>query len=146
MSKKKIKAVVLDMMYRDGANYKTGEEFYFTNKKNIPLEEIKEVLTKAELLGDDGFIPHYYKLPTLAPIENEFVPIFGNSDDHSFMSLQAVDIKEVPDNFSSYEDADISEVLETTKSDYPKEMRKKDKEGAIKYLRNSADELEKMKL
>lgn len=124
--------VILDMRYRDGANFKSSEDYVLPNSKNLSADEVIEGLE--HIYEGDPFIPQYFKLPTLAPHDNEFINTY-NDLDHPYMELNGVKVvseeegqKHVP------HDVDISEVIKLVKKGGDTEVMKKKKQEAIRAL------------
>jgi hypothetical protein len=74
--------VQLSIMYRDGGNWKTFNDYTLSNKKGYPKAVIEHVVN---MLENDPLIANYYGLPNQAPYDNEFIPCPG--DDHSFQEI-----------------------------------------------------------
>jgi len=99
-------------MYRDGGNYKTSGEDYFTNKQNIKPEDVWNLLYEHNLV-DDGIMVEDYGIESIAPISNEFLYVDPNSLDHSYCEIQAVDSESLEKPPKDNTDlVDISEVMD----------------------------------
>lgn len=103
-----MKVIEIDVMYRDGNNYKNCEAELFTNKDNIPFEEIKKAI---ESLGEDGIMVQDYGINSIAPMDNEFLPSTG--DDHSYCEITGVEESEHP----TQPEKDIKTVLDLIKNE-----------------------------
>lgn len=135
--------VILEMMYRDGCNYKTSKDFHVTNEKNLTEEYISKILNRFLLINEDGVIANYYDLPSLAPVDNEFISAQG--DDHSFTEFTGYHFSKGPTD--NEHDTDISEILHLMKSpELVAEKRKEALAEAIKQTQKQLTELNEMKL
>lgn len=99
--------IEMHIMYRDGANYKTGETVLFENKDNLPEDEIynfieENISTYQPIIADD------YKLPNIAPYDNEFVPC--GQYDHPFIEITNVAHLERVNKNEHYEESDITDI------------------------------------
>ena len=136
----KPKYVVLCMMYRDGANYKSGEDFYFAYDSDLSEDEIRERFKPLTEDNTDGFVPSYYGLETISPVENEFIPV-SNDYDHAFCTI--TDIR-----FESYcsdkgDKRSISEILTNLEDESSIELAREDaKIEAKEYLKKQLKALE----
>lgn len=106
------KFIRLDLMYRDASNYKTCENYYFSNNKGLDKEVIESCLKQLEA---EPFIPFYYGITNHpAPINNEFLPLHNN-DDHSYVELCEWDMDDAPYNSDQFCD-DISDIVEAVQN------------------------------
>lgn len=123
--------VVIVLMYRDAANYKTVGEDYFTNTKGLSLDYIKEQI---QTLGEDPIIVEYYGIKGIAAMDNEFLPTDPNSDDHSYCEiLEVTASSEELCGFAP--DKDISEVIDAILNpDIPKARKEQASLDAIKTM------------
>lgn len=79
--------IELSMMYRDADNYKSFDEVWLTNNRDLSDEDIQ---SKIQGLIDEQetIIPAYYGLPTISPSDNEFLT--SNGPDHPYMSIEQI--------------------------------------------------------
>ena len=87
--------IILDLMYRDGGNWKTSERYLLKNnlKSDNPEDMIsEEAFMKAleEEFDWDSFIPAQYNLPSLAPLTYDWEPTDG--ENHCFMELTETEV------------------------------------------------------
>ena len=99
--------IKLNFLYRDAGNYKNFHEVIASNNNGHSIEEI----TKAFNSLGENFVPTYYGLPSMAGLENEFLPLDDSSDDHPYVEF--IDVEEycgpqVPE-------VDISKILKAIK-------------------------------
>lgn len=121
--------VILDIMYRDGGNYKTSNEYEFSNQKNYTEHEIKMKLAQ---IVDDSIVPYYYSLPEVAALDNEFLPAF-NDNDHSFVEVFE---PEFSDKEPTNPVGDIADIIEAINNpELVKKRREEKREEARKRLK-----------
>ncbi len=73
------------MFYRDGANWKTANDFFYSNTENLSQDEIMEALRS---INSDEMVPAEYDLSTSAPLvhPNENA---HNNEDHCCIEFDA---------------------------------------------------------
>ena len=92
--------ITLDIMYRDADNYKNSDTICYSNDQDIPDEVIMTSLQK--LIDEEGFIPAYYNMPSISPVDNEFLEHEG--PDHPFQTIEAVFFGDMDPHVCIHED------------------------------------------
>lgn len=92
--------IFIEYMYRDGANYKQFSEVIISNKKKIPITEIKKKIS-LYLIGGEYFIPRHWKLPALHYF------LWDEEIDHHFHELIEINESLSDSNF----DLDIADII-----------------------------------
>lgn len=135
--------IVLDLMYRDGGNWKTSERYLLKNnlKSDNPEDMISEeefMQTLNEEFPWDSFIPAEYNLPSLAPLTYDWEPTSG--DDHCFMELTDTEIvasKEQAGPFVEViEDLDMVTLCEIIKQGGVEGFEEESRESQINEVRS----------
>ena len=119
------KYITAYMQYRDAANWKNGATYGWTNQKGYTEEFLEETLSP--LFNGEPVIAYYWGLPNMAPMDNEFLPSYG--DDHSF--VEADDLEFHPEKAPQYDlreiYGDIDEVVQLVLHPEEREKRKQEK-------------------
>ena len=89
-------------MYRDGDNYKSHDTVSYSNDFNIPDEEI---LKRIQPFIDDeiDFVPDYYNIPSISPLNNEFM-ISEDGPDHAYQTITDINFVEEDEHIVIHED------------------------------------------
>lgn len=80
--------IIVHVMYRDGSNYKTGEDQLFLNDVDISTEDFRKVVEDTVGFYQPIMVQDY-GLRSLSPVENEFVPVY-NEVDHAYCEITDV--------------------------------------------------------
>jgi hypothetical protein len=121
--------ILFDTMYRDGANYKSYDYIVFSNRNELSAEQVKEALCDA-CFPFEEYVPSFYELPSLAPIDNPYMDS-GNDYDHCYMELCNIEeTNEEPD----IDLPDISDFIEKVKKGTKEAERKALDDARQHYL------------
>jgi len=123
-----MKLIRVDVMYRDACNYKNSDWEYFTNKKNIPLEEIQQAF---EPIMDNPIMVQDYGIESIAPLDSEFDPM-TNEDDHAYCEILEVE----EEALEQQPEKDISLVLDLIEKGGDAEAEASRKQASILMLEN----------
>lgn len=85
------KFVVMDLMYRDSANWKNSEAYSFQNDENLSMKQISDWFM--EHMPTEQILASTHELPNLAPLS--CVTDIGGDEDHCFMELTGFDVSEM---------------------------------------------------
>lgn len=85
--------VVLDLMYRDAANWKKSQSFGFANDSKLTKAQILTWLDTH--LPTEDVLASDFNLPNLAPLDSLYDTNEDNDDDHCFMEVDGVDLLDV---------------------------------------------------
>lgn len=103
--------IVMDLMYRDGANYKTSESYSFKNDSGLTMAQLTEWLN--EYMPTEEILASKHGLPNLAPLDN--ITDIGNDDDHCFMELTDFSVAETANGpHITPSDTPFSEIYQKT--------------------------------
>ena len=127
--------VQINLMYRDGGNWKDHGCAHFKNKESLTLDEINEAFTN---LIDEPIMVQYYGIPSIAPIESEFE--LASGDDHAFCEITDIELVEMSgQNITK----DILDVIELIEKGGDSSIRTAALETTIKLYEDRATELKK---
>jgi hypothetical protein len=90
------KFVVMDLMYRDGNNYKTSESYSFENDERLSMAQLADWLENH--MPTEEILASKHGLPNLAPLD--CITDIGNDYDHCFMELTGFDVAETASSMS----------------------------------------------
>lgn len=106
--------ILINIMYRDGANWKSSETFLIPNSEGLSEEVIQEAFDD---IGEDEVLSMQWGLPSMAPISHPAES--AGPDDHCYNEIQGITYlydNEKSGVMSSTWDNDISVVVEAVKN------------------------------
>lgn len=100
------KYIAIDLMYRDGCNFKEHTTWYYSNQHHLPITDIVE---KFKPLLNEPMMVQNIGIPSIAPVDNEFF-LSPNDYDHSYCEITDVYEEELQQHPYDFQ-GDILEVI-----------------------------------
>jgi hypothetical protein len=103
------KTITIELMYRDGGNYKNDYCETFSNDKQLTDEEIeKEIQKLIDQTDEGGVFTPFYGMPNFTTITSPHIKVSENSLDHCYTEVTGVSFSSACADYY----CDISEVIE----------------------------------